>query len=244
MKDKDKDHETTVPAQPQLEDLVSVGTRVSWGAILAGTFMALGVFFLLATLGGAVGLSTSDRADPTTLQTGAIIWAFVTTIAALFIGGLVTSLYTAGENKTEAVMSGLVTWAVLFAALLVLGGLGVRSGFSAMLAISNNAQVASNWETSAKEAGVSQQQIDEWRRTNTGAADPAAQNARRQEILNAATRIGWYAFLGTWVSMLAAAAGAFVGAGPTFRLVGIGVRPVARIGAPSRPPAGPGLVRA
>ena len=229
---------------PRLEDLATVGTRISWGAVLAGTFLALGVFFLLATLGGAVGLSTSDRTNSTTLQTGAIVWAFVTTIAALFIGGLVTSLYTAGENKTEAVMSGLVTWALLFAVLLVLGGIGIRSGFNAMLAINNNAQTAStqNWETAAKEAGVPPEQIADWRQKN-GIADTTAQNAQRQQdISNAATRIGWYAFLGTWLSMLAAAAGALVGAGPTFRIVA--VRSVAAgNGAPSQASGTPVLAR-
>lgn len=200
---------------PRVEDLASVGTRISWGAILAGTFLAAGVYFLLATLGGAVGLSISDRMNPTALHPGVIGWAFVTTAAALFVGGLVTSLYTVGENKTEAVMSGIIMWALLFTLLLVLSGVGIRSGFNAMVAIGNSTP---GWEAAAREAGVPADQIETWRRT----AAAAVQNPQNQQaVLDAAKRIGWYAFAGTWLSMLAAAAGALVGAGPTFRIVAV-----------------------
>jgi hypothetical protein len=52
---------------PRLEDMASVGTRMRWGAILAGGMLALGLYFLLGILGAAVGLSISDRLNPTTL---------------------------------------------------------------------------------------------------------------------------------------------------------------------------------
>ena len=84
----------------RFEDFASVGTRISWGAILAGSAVALGIFFLLSTLGAAVGLSVNDRVDATKMETGVIAWAVVTTVAALFVGGIVTSLFTAGENKS------------------------------------------------------------------------------------------------------------------------------------------------
>jgi len=139
----------------------------------------------------------------------------VTTVTALFVGGLVTSLYTVGENKTEAVMSGIIMWATLFTLLLVLSGAGIRSGFSAMAAIGTGAP---SWEAAAREAGVPADQIENWRRTGAAAVqDPQKQQA----ALDAAKHIGWYAFAGTWLSMLAAAAGALAGAGPTFRVVAV-----------------------
>ena len=211
-------------AMPRVEDSVSVGTRISWGAILAGTVLALGVYFLLATLGGAVGLSTSDRMNPTTLQTGVIVWAFLTTIAALFVGGVVTSLYTVGEKKVEAVISGVIMWATLFAVLMVLGAAGIRAGFHSMEGMASSAQIASttNWENGARAAGVSAEQVEEWKRKQPATPEKAAQDAQRQQaVADAATRISWYAFAGTWLSMLAAAGGALVGAGPTFRIVAV-----------------------
>jgi hypothetical protein len=199
---------------PRVEDFASVGSRVSWGAILAGTFLALGIYFLFATLGTAVGLAVSDRANPTTVPTGAVAWAFVTTVVALFVGGLVTSQYTVGENKTEAVMSGIIMWAALFTLLLVLSGAGIRSGFSAMAAMGN----VPSWEAAARDAGVPADQIENWRRS----AAQAVQNPQNQQaVADTARRLAWYAFAGTWLSMLAAAVGALVGAGPTFRLVAV-----------------------
>ena len=48
-------------------------STVSWPAILAGAVLALAICFLLAILGGAVGVSVKDRVDPNKLQTGAFI---------------------------------------------------------------------------------------------------------------------------------------------------------------------------
>jgi len=191
---------TTSDNPPRVEDLASVGTRISWGAILAGVMIGLGIYFLLSTLGAAVGLSISDRVDPTKLEIGAVVWAFATTAVALFVGGVITTWFTAGENKTEAMVYGAVMWAVLVVALLHLGSTGVRTGFSAMTASAEHVYV-----TPAPD---------------TGDATQDAEN--RRVAVAAATRLSWYAFCGTWLSMFAAVAGALVGAGPTFRVVGVG----------------------
>ena len=197
---------------PRVEDVLSVGTRVSWSAILAGTVLAMGVYFLLASLGAAVGLSAHSRMDPTTLRTGAIGWAFATTLSALFVGGLVSSLFTVGENRVEAVMSGIIVWSLVLASFLLLGAAGIHGGFQAMQGIASESARSGSWEAGAKAAGVSAEQIDEWTRKQTETRNP-------QVTAEAAARIGWYAFAGTWLSMLAAAAGACAGAGPRFRIV-------------------------
>ena len=181
---------------PHVEDVASVGTRISWGAILAGTSVALGMYFLLATLAAAAGMSISDRVDPTKLHTAAVVWAFATSIVALFLGGLVTSLFTAGENKWEAMLYGAIMWAVMVVVLLHLGSAGLRTGFSAMAACADSVHTTPAVPTAN-----------------------ATQDAENRRLaLEAATRATWYAFFGTWVSMLAAVGGALVGAGPTFRL--------------------------
>jgi len=196
----------------------SLGSRISWGAILAGCMTALGMYFLLTTLGAAVGLSISDRTNPSSLQTGAIAWAFVTTAAALFVGGVVTSMLTIGEDRIEAMLHGVIMWAVLFTMLLVLGTAGIHSGFNAMAASASQSGAIQNWERAAQDDGVTLAQIQEWRR-QTGAAprgnatDPEDREAGKA----AATRMTWYAFAGTWLSMIAGALGGLVGAGPTFR---------------------------
>lgn len=205
----------------RMEDVASVGTRVSWGAIAAGAMIALGMYFLLTTLAGAVGWSIRDHTTPADLQIGAIAWAIATTIAALFVGGVVTSLLTAGEDKIEAVLYGVIMWAFLFTLLAAFAVAGHRSGLTSMTAIAASAQEAvSPWEAAAREAGVPASAVEELRRK---AEQPENQAARKE----AATRLAWYAFAGTWLSMFAAAAGAWMGAGPTFRIVA--VRPGQRV---------------
>lgn len=202
-----------------LEDLKSVGTRINWGAILAGVAISLGISFLLGILGAAVGLSISDRMNPSTLTNAAIIWAIATTCVALFVGGVVTSVITVGENKVEAMMYGVIMWAVLLALFVGLGAAGVSTGFNTMADLSNRARTgtAPTWETTAAEAGVPAEQIEKWR-TMRG-TEPGGKSAPAATVsADTVTRLTWYSFFGVWLSMMTAAMGALVGSGPTFRL--------------------------
>jgi len=181
---------------------------------------ALGMYFLLTTLGAAVGLSISARTDPSTLQTGAIAWAFLTTAAALFVGGVVTSLFTTGEDRIEAMLHGVIMWATLVTILLVLGAAGVESGFNAMAAMASASlhPADASWERAAQNAGVPADQIEAWRNRRSSAARVDQEPANQEAVKATATRITWLAFFGTWVSMAAGALGALAGAGPTFRV--------------------------
>jgi hypothetical protein len=207
---------------PRSEDLISVGSRISWGAILAGAVLAFGLYSLLTILGGAVGISISERMNPTTLHWTAVAWALVTMVASIFVGGVVTSQFTVGENKTEAMLYGVIMWALLFGILAALSAAGVRSGFHALAGMANHAEAATtpSWDKLARVAGVPADQIDTWRR-NLG-VPPDRPEASAQEVSReTVTRLAWYAFMGTWVSMIAAALGAVVGAGPTFKVVAV-----------------------
>jgi hypothetical protein len=221
------DHETL-----RAEDLVPVRSRVSWGAIFAGAVLALAVYLVLTLLGGAIGLSVRDNVRPENLQTGAAVWAILATAVALFVGGWVTTQLTVGENKTEAVVHGVIMWGVVLAMLLWLMATGVRSGFNAMVGMANVGQsaargtTAEDWEAAARRAGVPRDTIAEWRRKAADApakAREAAEDpANQQAAAEGATRATWWTLLGTLLSMAAAVAGALVGAGPTLRLVAVG----------------------
>src|SRR5438105_317139 len=102
---------TDTRTTPRLEDIASVGSRVSWSAIFAGAALALAIYFLLMVLGAAVGLTYTERIDPGVHQ-GAIGWALVTLCVSVFLGGLISSQFTVGENKVEAVVGGILAWAV------------------------------------------------------------------------------------------------------------------------------------
>jgi hypothetical protein len=204
-----------------IERRTSLGSRISWGAVVGGAVIALSLQFLLTLLGAAAGLSLGNNVSGESLKNGAMVYLALTMFASLFVGGVVTSLLTGGENKQEAFLSGLVMWGVAFVAVMFLGTAGINGGANVLTSASNaKAQAAPTmtWEDSARQAGVTDAQINELKaRNNTIAAnvqDPANQEAARQ----AASKAMWYGFFMTWISMAFAALGAYAGAGPTFRL--------------------------
>lgn len=206
----------------RMEDIVEVGTRVSWGAILAGAVMALAVGFIMSLLGGAIGLSFAADADNETLGYGAAIWALATTLLALFVGGYITSQCVVGETKTESVVHGIIMWGVVLAMLLYFTASGISSGFSSMLQIANVGANASQsmsddaMNSVARSMGFSQEDID---RARVNAEKTATDPETRREAHETATQATWWTLGGTLVSMAAAIVGALLGAGPTFRLL-------------------------
>jgi hypothetical protein len=204
---------------PHVEDVRSVGTRVSWPALLAGAALAFAIYFLLMILGSAVGLSLRNRVNAEPLQETALAWSLLTFCVALFVGGMMTSLFTVGENKTEAVVYGVVMWALVMGVLFIFAGVGLHTGF---VSVGNrtDAREGANWETMARDAGVPADQIESWRQ-KTNASRTAADSPDHQKVETNLTRMAWYAFIGSWVSMLAAAIGAWLGAGPTFRIIAV-----------------------
>lgn len=207
---------------PRAEDLISVGSRISWGAIVAGGVLALALQFLFTLLGSAVGLTISDDMSARNLHIATVVWALFTLCLSLFVGGLVISQFTVGENKIEAMLYGIIMWGLLLAMILGLGAIGVTAGFNSLVGMAMMAEGAStqDWEAAAQRAGVPKSEIDEWRSKLTDRAQGRGDAQGENETASAeATRITWYVFLGTWLSMMAAAGGALVGAGPTFRVV-------------------------
>lgn len=210
--------------QVQLEDVAPVRSRISWGAILAGAMLALGVSLILSLLGAAIGLSVGDTTRGETLAVGAAIWAVLTTVAALFAGGCVASQLSVGENKKEAMMYGLILWGVVFAMFLWLVASGVRGGFNALMGMTMAASgtTANDWEAAAQRAGVPQERLAEMRRAARDTAESAREGVNdptnREAVREGAMQASWWTLLGTLLSMGAAVGGALMGAGPTLRL--------------------------
>lgn len=225
-----------------VEDVAGVRSRICWGAIVGGAVLALALYFLLTLLGGAIGLSISDKFEGRNIGIGAAVYAVVVTAICLFAGGFVASQLTSGENKREAAMYGLLVWAAVFAMLMWLMATGVRAGFNAMIGVATTgSSVASataqnssqeDFEDAARRAGYSQQQIEDFKQRVKNAPadakatveDPAAKARAEQaarDSADAAARVTWWSFFGTLVSMLAAVAGGYVGAGPTLRIFAV-----------------------
>lgn len=214
---------TTDRTIPAIEDVAGVKSRISWAAILGGAVVTLAAYLVLTFFAAALGLSLTDMNVPDrALLIGSVVVAVVVMAGSLFLGGWVTTQLSVGENSREAVIYGVLTWAVVTAITLGLVGVGVRAGYMAMMGttlVAQNSQQRT-WEDMARDAGVRQEEINDLRakaepnRIRAEASDPANQEKARQTSAIAA----WALLGGTLLSIGAAVGGALVGRGSTFRL--------------------------
>lgn len=87
--------------------------RVSWGAIFAGSVVAIGIQITLSVLGLAIGLASINPfqdPNPGAIATGSIIWLVISGIIALFCGGWVTGRLSGDAVRLDRALNGLVVW--------------------------------------------------------------------------------------------------------------------------------------
>jgi hypothetical protein len=103
------------------------GMKVSWGGIFGGVLVAIGLLLLLTALGVAVGISAAQpgETDPSTLGTGAGIWAGVSLLLALFVGGLVSTRIGAISDGATGFFEGALVWVVSVLLMLYFASSGV-----------------------------------------------------------------------------------------------------------------------
>lgn len=99
---------------------------VSWGAVFAGLVLSLIVYLVLSVLGTAIGASAidpmGDRNPFSGFGVGAGIWAGVTTLLAIAVGG-----YVAGYlARRSGALHGLLAWGLttLFTVYLLISATG------------------------------------------------------------------------------------------------------------------------
>jgi Uncharacterized protein conserved in bacteria (DUF2188) len=189
------------------DDVVSVGTRISWGAVLAGASVALALMFALGWLSTAIGLSVLDAVRDRTLFIGAMVCLIVTVVASLFVGGFVVSRITAGEDKTEALTYGVVLWGFLFALTTALASTGANLGLNALNAFAARTDARAATLPNLDDLGLSERQAKEVQ-ARLSDATPAV----------SAQATAWWGFAGIILSMAAAIGGSVAGAGPTLVL--------------------------
>jgi ElaB/YqjD/DUF883 family membrane-anchored ribosome-binding protein len=89
-----------------------IRARISWGAIVAGLFLALVTYLFLGVLGTAIGAGAidamGDRNPLAGFGTGAGMWVGVSTLLALAVGA-----FFAGRAAPEkGILHGVLCWAV------------------------------------------------------------------------------------------------------------------------------------
>ena len=98
------------------ENMAAKVSRISWGAILAGTLTALAVVSMLNLLGLGIGFSTIDpmiESDPLHgLGTGTLIWLGLSNLAALFVGGMVAGRMSGYPSNSDGGLHGFLSWAL------------------------------------------------------------------------------------------------------------------------------------
>jgi hypothetical protein len=207
-----------------IEDVAGVKSRVSWGAVVGGAVVALSVYLLLTIFFAGVGLSLTELGVRTgTAATIAIIAGVISVILAMFCGGCVTSVLTAGETRREAMLHGILTWAVATAVAIGMVSMGLRGGYNALLGAALVAQntetgqrVQADWEQAARQAGIPQDRINQIRQ---GLNPEQAQNPENVDAARRGAMIAaWSTLAGTLLSMGAAILGALASVGPSFRL--------------------------
>jgi hypothetical protein len=92
-------------------------SRISWGAIFAGTVVAFVAQILFTLLGFAIGLTI---AEPVTGQApwegvgiGAGIWWVVTALISLFLGGWAAGRLAGMPLRQDAMLHGVVVWGLV-----------------------------------------------------------------------------------------------------------------------------------
>jgi len=200
----------------QFEDLVPVGSRVSWGAILAGAVVALAVNLVFMLLGTGIGLSTGHMMENRQIATGAAVWVSVSTLISLFLGGWVASKLAVGENRLEAIIHGVIVWGVLFAMVLWFTVTGVSVGMSGMMRMAQAMPEARNNPTWAvnelqRRGMLTDDQVEKMKAQFNDADN-------REEIRHASAQAAWWSLASVVLSMVCAVLGALTGAGASFRL--------------------------
>lgn len=123
----------TVPGVPH---------RLSWGAIFGGTFVALGVWILLYSLGLALGLSSVDPSNPGSVRGAGIgtgIWSLIAPLIALFVGGLVAARTAGVVDKVGGALHGAVLWGLTTLAGVILMGMVLSTLMSAVFNVGKTA---------------------------------------------------------------------------------------------------------
>lgn len=91
--------------------------RISWGSVLAGVTVALMVQVLLNLLLLGLGFTTVDPATEQNpfagVGTGAVVGLILVNLLALFAGGVVAGRLAGAPRTFEALMHGLLVWALL-----------------------------------------------------------------------------------------------------------------------------------
>lgn len=116
-----------------------VHPAMSWGAVIAGWLVAVGIAFLMYVAGLAMGFSAFDphhvESTAKGISIGACAWLVLTWVVSLLMGGMFASWFDGRDDQTTGAMHGVTVWGLSIAAsgLLLALGMGGAIGSGASL---------------------------------------------------------------------------------------------------------------
>jgi len=185
-------------------------SRVSWGAIWAGVFVAMFFQLLLGILGLAIGLTVIDvgqQISTTGVSIGTGIWLLISTLLSVFLGAFTAGRLAGLSAKYDGILHGVVTLAFLVVLSLFLTTAGISSAITgAFSLILRTAQVPQVQQVLPQGTAI-QQQAAQQQPTMTQAQRQQA--AQRAEAI--ATGTAWWTFAIGLLSLIAAMIGGYLG---------------------------------
>lgn len=123
------------PREPSYPYPVS---RIGWGAVIAGFFIATVTQILLNSLGFAIGLTAVDPqmdTSGTALGIGAGIWTLVTSLISVFIGAWVAGRYTSIRERGEGPLQGALVWSLSLLFVVWIAAMGIGSALGGLMGL-------------------------------------------------------------------------------------------------------------
>lgn len=104
--------------EARAEPAVVFPTGVAWGAVVAGSLVALAAHLLLAILALGLGLGAVDVVSGGEARSGAItgamgVWWTVSAVISLFLGGWTAGRFAGGPFASRGAFLGVLVWAVV-----------------------------------------------------------------------------------------------------------------------------------
>ena len=166
---QDEANRTTETPQAERLQPAAAGAfrRVSWGAVIAGSLVALTTQLVLSLLGLSIGFGLIEPGQEEgvrlgTLGTGAASWWVLSSLISLFAGGWVAGRMAGVPRRIGGALHGLVTWSLATVLTLVFLGSGIGIVVGGLLgAVGQGTEALQRaFQGEASEAGTGQQEAE------------------------------------------------------------------------------------
>ncbi len=111
-------------------------SRIGWGAVIAGFFIATVTQILLNALGVAIGLSAvgaEGQTSGTAIGIGAGIWTVLSSIISIFVGAWIAGRYTSIPERGEGSLQGALVWSLSLIFFIWVATMGVGSALGGIM---------------------------------------------------------------------------------------------------------------